>query len=375
MPIQLLDMIDDASRAFELGWAPGATGVVGFDGFVDEMASVVQTRRPDGSVETVPTIAAFGQLVLDAADRSFGREVAVKRVEAGGNAPNLAEGLMSLGMSVDFCGTLGDPIDPVFEPFSRRCRSCTTLGACGRTLALEFGDGKLMLNNTGRLGELDERVFRRMLDDGVFATRCADAALIGLANWSRYPHMTACWRVLTDRVLSRLAHRPWLVVDLADPAGRTPGDIREMLEVVKRMAATCRVVFGANLHESGVVLGAIGENAPSGDAPSMEQGAARLRERLGISMAVVHSQQRAAGAWDIQGARGTMSIEGAYNPNPVRTTGVGDRFNAGLAAALVAGVTPVEALGVACAAGAWFVTVGRPLERTDFHALRGVLSR
>jgi sugar/nucleoside kinase (ribokinase family) len=45
----------------------------------------------------------------------------------------------------------------------------------------------------------------------------------------------------------------------------------------------------------------------------------------------------------------------------VRTTGVGDRFNAGLSAGLLAGMSPGSALAMGCAAGAWFVSVGEEL--------------
>jgi hypothetical protein len=129
-------------------------------------------------------------------------------------------------MSVDYYGTLGDPIDPVFADFADRCRSCTTLGACGRTLALEFADGKLQLNNTGRLGELTPAVMNDLIDTSDFARRCRSATLLGFANWSRYPNMTGCWRVIVERGLGGVTSRPWAIVDLADPSGSDPAAIR-----------------------------------------------------------------------------------------------------------------------------------------------------
>jgi sugar/nucleoside kinase (ribokinase family) len=366
----------------QLARAPlrGAGAVVGFDGFVDEMAGIVKERGAGGAVELVPTIAEFGGMVSAAAGRSFGRELAVKRVEAGGNAPNLADGLGALGLQVDFFGTLGDPIDPVFSEFAARCRSCTTLGACGRTLALEFGDGKLMLNNTGRLGELTAAKIERLIGAGGFTRLCRDAALIGFANWSRYPHMTDCWRVIAARVLPELTTRPWLIIDLADPSGRDAADLARMMDVVASMARACRVVFGANLNEAGVLLESIGGHRPPDAHEPMADAAEQLRRRLGAHMVAVHSQRRAAAAWEDAHAgdawrAGRLAIDGAYNPAPVRTTGVGDRFNAGVAGGLVAGLPPAAALALGCAAGAWFVTVGRPLSLEDLPALADRLPR
>lgn len=374
MAPSLSDLLRSNLLYFDKSCLARASAVVGLDGFIDEIAGVVLTRHPDGRTDFVPTIAAFGQMVTAAAGRSFGREVAIKRVEPGGNAPNLAEGLAAMGIGIDFYGTLGQPLDPVFAPFATLCRSCTTLGPCGRTLALEFGDGKLMLNNTGRLAELTPEVIDGLIDDGDFPRRCAEARLIGLVNWSRYPHMTACWRTLTDRTLATLTHRPWVIVDLADPTGRRPEDVVEMLGVVGDMARTCRVAFGANLNEAGVLLGALGEPAPADDAAGIEHAAATLRRRIGAHLVAVHSQKRAGAAWsDDAGGdawkEGSVTVEGAYNPAPVRTTGVGDRFNAGLGAALVAGVPPAGAVAMGCAAGAWFVTAGRALGIGDVEGL------
>lgn len=371
MTTKLLEIIDSAVSAFDAGRLRGVPAVVGFDGFVDEMASVIGERREDGSVEFVPTIAAFGSMVSAAAGRSFGREVRVKRVEAGGNAPNLAGGLAALGLGVDFYGTLGDPRDPVFDAFAARCGSCTTLGPCGRTLALEFDDGKLMLNNTGRLGEFTREVAERAVREKGLADRCRGASLVGLANWSRYPHMTACWRVLFESALERTASRPWVIVDLADPTGRSASDVRELGDLLRRMAGTCRVVFGANFSETGVLLRAFDAPAPTEDPASMTDGAERLRALLGVQMVAVHSQRRAAAAWS--GLPGTpdgrASLEGAYNPRPVRTTGVGDRFNAGLAAGLLGGLSPSDALALGCGAGAWFVSVGEELSAGDVRRI------
>lgn len=378
-PPHALDLHDSTIGALATTAGRRARAVVGFDGFIDDMASVIDQREA-GAVRTVPTIAAFGAMVSAAAGRSFGREILVKRIEAGGNAPNLADGLCSLGHAVDFYGTLGDPLDPVFADFARRCASCTTLGACGRTLALEFGDGKLMLNNTGRLAELTPAIFHRLVDAGVFIGHCERAELLGFVNWSRYPHMTACWEVVTDRVLSRLTHRPWVLVDLADPAGRSPGEIIGMLAVVSRMARTCRVAFGANLNETGTLLRAIGAASPTDDPDSMTDAAESLRTHLGAHLVAVHSQRRAGAAWaDPAGSSewraGRIALDGAYNPAPVRTTGVGDRFNAGIGAALIAGAPPANCLSLGCIAGAWFVTAGRPLELADLPEARRRLSK
>lgn len=372
MTPSLFDLLHSHLPQFDTTRLRSLSAVVGYDGFVDDMTAVIQNRPPSGPPEFVPTIAEFGKMVSDAAGRSFGREILIKRTEPGGNAPNLAEGLLDLGVRVHFFGTIGDPVDPVFLPFKGRCDTCETLGPSGRTLALEFADGKLQFNNTGPLSQLTPAVIETRLP--LITAAAANASLFGFANWSRYPHMTECWRFINERILATLTSRPWVIVDLADPSGRDPAQIAAMFDAVRAMTATCRVVFGANLAETGVLLNSFGQPKPGDDPTSMADAAESLRSHIGVHMVAVHSQRRAAAAWaDPSGEpawrAGRIAIDGAYNPAPIRTTGVGDRFNAGLSAALLAGFPPEACLALGCAAGAWFVTVGRPLTPADFPSL------
>lgn len=301
-------------------------------------------------------------MIVAASGRSFGREFVVSRVEGGGNGPNLTEGLISLGVPVHLYGTLGQPRQVAFDTIAARCLSCTSIGTgFGKTLALEFADGKLMLNETSRLADFDEAMMNRLIDEGGYAKACRESALIAFANWSRYPHMTACWRAASERVLATLTQTPWVFVDLADPAGRQPAEIMEMLGVVSSFQRRCRVVLGVNLSEAGVLQGVLGKEKPGDDAGSMEAAAESLRTRLGIEMVVVHSQRRAAAGWlgaAMQAGPESVCVEGTYVANPVRTTGVGDRFNAGVCAGLLAGRPMADCVKMGCLVGNWFVRTG-----------------
>ncbi|MBC7771231.1 MAG: hypothetical protein H7210_01925 [Pyrinomonadaceae bacterium] len=336
--------------------------VVGFDGFVDEIAAVVAERTDARSFRPVQRIADFGDMIVAASGRSFGREFIVSRVEGGGNGPNLAEGLIALGVPVHLYGTLGQPRQPAFDAIAAQCLSCISIGTgFGKTLALEFADGKLMLNETSGLANFDESMMHRLIDESGYIKACRESGLIAFANWSRYPHMTACWRAASRRVLSTLEHSPWVFVDLADPSGRKPAEIIEMLAVVSSFQDRCRVVLGMNLSEAGVLQGVLGNRKPSDDPTSMTEAASSLREHLGVEMVLVHSQRRAAAGWvspTIKNAAGSACVEGAFVANPVRTTGVGDRFNAGVCAGLLSGRTMLESTHMGCQAGSWFVRTG-----------------
>ncbi len=73
--------------------------VVGFDGFVDEMISVVAERTSLDDFVSIPDIPTFGSLISAAAGHSSLREIVVNAVQPGGCAVNLGDGLAALGGS------------------------------------------------------------------------------------------------------------------------------------------------------------------------------------------------------------------------------------------------------------------------------------
>lgn len=183
--------------------------VSGFDGFVDEMISVVDERKGLAQWSAVRDIDQFGSLIKAAAGRSSLREIVIHRHDPGGCSVNLGDGLLSLGAPLRNFSTLGNPRHPAFDEFASRCKLCVSWGkSYGRTLAFEFQDGKVMLSAVTQLSELDEKLLDEILKDGVFAGECRQAELIAITNWTLYPHMTACWRKLQRDVFSQMTQRP-----------------------------------------------------------------------------------------------------------------------------------------------------------------------
>ncbi len=94
---------------------------VGFDGFVDEIISVVDKRHDFENFERIKTIAAIGKKISDAAGQSSNYELIVKQMKLGGNGPIMANALAGSGISVNYLGTLGHPaVHPVFEELALR---------------------------------------------------------------------------------------------------------------------------------------------------------------------------------------------------------------------------------------------------------------
>ena len=264
--------------------------VAGFDGFVDEMISVVAERRGVEQWIALGSMAELGKIVSAAAGHNSLREIVVRSQDAGGCAVNLSDGLTALGVQLDYFGTLGQPRHPSFDAFALTCRSCTPWSkAYGRTLAFEFQDGKFMFSAVAQLSEFDAALVRSELARGDYQRACASASLIAITNWTLYPHMTACWRLLAAEVFAKLAPRRRLFLDLVDPSSRAEGDVRDMLVAMGEFQRVCDVTLGINVNEAGVLSRILNllmlEPSPDG----LTRCAEALRVTLGIDQVVIHS--------------------------------------------------------------------------------------
>jgi len=273
----------------------------------------------------VPTVTAFAQRVARAAGRSSNAELVVERVKLGGNGPIMANALATFGMQITYIGNVGYPtMHPVFAEFAKRA-TVFSIAEPGRTDALEFNDGKLMLGKHAPLRDvtwanLVERVGREKLTEAF-----TQARLVGLQNWTMLPHMSDIWQHVLDELCPRLTSRRTLFLDLADPEERDPDDIRRALELISKFQKYFDTYLGLNEKESfeiGEVLGYKGAH----DGEAAVKGVAQfIWEVLRVSGVIVHPRAYAVAAC----AQGVVNVGGPFTPKPMISTGAGDHFNAG----------------------------------------------
>lgn len=352
---ELLELVAQLKGAGEILASKNA--VTGFDGFVDEIISVVKERQGVERWTRIPDIAEFGDMIKKMAGQSALREIVVHRQDSGGCAVNLGDGLVHLGVPVDCFATLGSPRHPSFEPFARLCRSCHSWGrSYARTLAFEFQDGKIMLSDVSPCVDFDEKTIDGALADGAFAKACERTQLIALTNWTLFPHMTACWRKIQREVFSKCIQKPYFFLDLVDPSIRSEADIRDMLDAVRGLETCGPTTLGLNGNEANI-LSRILElpSDVSENRSEMEQQAEALREKIKIQRVVIHRLRYAASAT----ASGSCCVEGFYCPQPRKCTGGGDRFNAGFCVGLLLGLSETKCLHMGGATSGVFVRQAR----------------
>jgi sugar/nucleoside kinase (ribokinase family) len=346
------------------GLAPEPGSVVtGFDGFVDEILTLVAERQNLENFTPVRDIATFGALISAAAGHSSLREIVVQAVHPGGCAVNLGDGLAALGVPVDCFATFGEPPHPAFAETTRRFRSAHSWGRePGRTLAFEFADGKLMFSAVRQLAELDADDVRTRLACGDFHRCCEVARVIALTDWSLYPHMTGVWDLLRTEVFARLPAAPKFFFDLVDPSSRAAGDILGMLEVLGSFRTCGEVTLGLNGNEANI-LARLLQLTPAGDEPGdILRLAGELRGLLDIHTVVVHRNRFAVAA---SSAGRTAVVPGPHCANPRKSTGAGDRFNAGYILGLLGDADLEQCLTLGCATAGFFVRAATSASRED----------
>ncbi len=347
-----------SQTAATLRAAPAFTkpALLGFDGFIDTICDVVDTREGADSYERVQTLAAFGARIAAAAGQSTNIEIVPTLVKLGGNGPIMANALTSLGAGVTYCGMTGFPTPhPVFADFATRAR---LLPLCEPALtdAYEFDDGKLIVGKHATVAEVSVENLEARGGDG-WREAWQSAGFVAMVNWTMLPHMTQVWqRILADFPTSDAtsnAHKT-LFFDLADPEKRSDEDILEALETIAKFQAQHDVILGLNEKESIHIAQVLHLETPLGNvltpdtAPEL---AAAIRARLEIGVVVVHPTRFAAAATENDAA----SAAGPFIQNPLISTGAGDHFNAGFCLGQLLGASLEESLQIGVGTSGFYV--------------------
>lgn len=335
--------------------------IAGFDGAVDSIIRVVDTRESRESFTPMRSMRQFAQRVESQAGRSINVEFVVERVKIGGNGPLFANPFTRWGARVAYIGALlADPdapvsrgsdaarmTHPVFDEFVARCERVYPIAGPALSDACEFADGKVII---GKTAAQDAVSWEGVLDavggvDGAVGL-FRGATLFAPMNWTMLSSMTEIWRAMARDILPGIDanERPGVFVDLADPAKRTDGDLRAAIDALGAMNELTPVALGCNFSESARLARVLGASL-SEDESDLGARASALRDAINLSTVCVHTR-RAAGASD---ASGCAHFDAAFTSDPAISTGAGDTFNAGFALghALGAPLAQRVALGVA----------------------------
>lgn len=326
--------------------------LIGYDGFVDEIISVVGKRYQLDKFDRVDRISDLAAKIAGAAGESTNIELVVNLVKLGGNGPIMANAMASAGLGVTYVGGVGYPtLHPVFEPMAQRA-TVHSLSEPGHTDALEFEDGKLMLGKLQPCTEIHWENVKSRIGLETYTQAAAESDLIAAVNWTMLPYLESIWEGLLDEVLPGLPAKPrTFFFDLADPEKRTSASLLHALHMLKRFEAFGKVILGVNLKEANQVASVLEVPFSSATGDDLAAGAEAIRAKLEISCAVVHPRSGAAAA--VAGER--AYFEGPFVQDPKISTGAGDHFNAGFCLGRVLGLGLAESLAAGTATSGFYV--------------------
>ena len=333
---------------------------IGFDGFVDEILHAVDTRQSSTAFERLLTIPEFADRVRSAAGKSANIEVVPIQVKLGGNGPLMSLAVAGMGGKVTCIGLLGYPhILPVFKPLEDKAE-LLSVGNPGRTDALEFQDGKLMI---GKLDTIQNMCWQRLQDiigADRFKALMVESDLVACTNWTMLTEMDEILENLIRMIPEKSSVR--FFFDLADPEKRDREDLERVLGQIRALGKRARCILGLNLREAEQVGEVLGLAQTVVETPeSVEAASARIAKAMDIHGVVVHAVRCAGAFIDHE----TAGIEGPYCGNPRLSTGAGDHFNGGFVSGLMSGLDTRGALYSGVGTSGWYVRNARSPERAD----------
>jgi sugar/nucleoside kinase (ribokinase family) len=341
--------------------------LMGFDGFVDSIISVVDKRHDLERFEPIPTIEQFGRKIVAAAGQSSNYELVVRLQKLGGNGPIMSNALAALGLSVNYIGSLGRPtIHPVFQEFAQKAK-CYSIAEPGLTDALEFQDGKVMLGKHAALRDICWQQIIECVGLDQFRELVSEARLIGMVNWTMLPCVSDIWRHVIDEILAPARAsasidgppRRLIFIDLADPEKRTWADLRQALDLCTEFQQYADVVLGLNLKEAVQVASALDLETPDRPHDAIELLAREIREQLQIQTVVVHPRAAAAACTCEEEEIASAVFAGPFTSQPRISTGAGDNFNAGFCFGQLAQLSLSESLCTATGLSGFYVREAR----------------
>lgn len=337
---------------------PSSEVMIGFDGFVDEIIRLVDTRETPEAYSPIPTISAFGERVSAAAGLSCNIEMVTEQIKLGGNGPIMANNLVEQGYGVTYCGALGAEgnLHPVFTDFADRCREVISLADPGHSEALEFDDGKVIMGKMTQLTDVNWESLLAQIPEEKLTALLAGVDLIGCVNWTMLPRMNSILSGL-GALLDKLEGRARLFIDLTDPKKRSKQDISEVLHILSRIQQGVDVVLGLNENESAQVASVLfGE-----EEKDLAVRGRQIRSELGLHQVVIHPTHSAVAA----SVEGEWSLKGPFTPKPKLTTGAGDNFNAGYCTGLLSGLQPEACLMTGVCSSGFYVRNCRSATRDE----------
>ncbi|HUX99139.1 MAG TPA: PfkB family carbohydrate kinase [Candidatus Deferrimicrobium sp.] len=333
--------------------------LLGIDGYIDNIISVIRVRHSHLEYEVIENIAEWAERIAQSAGSSTSIERIIRKVSAGGFTCNVGKALSTLcgrTQNIHLIGAFGVPVMmDLFQEQLVDTYQCVaySVGNPGQTDAYEFSDGKIMMSNFENINRLDWKQILSYLKLEFLINEFEASQLWGLGYWSASPHLSEIFSALQKNILPNLSissKNKFLILDLSDLKKKPRSQMNELINLLRHFEDYVQTVLFLNDREL-EDLGSGLQETSSKDPLTLTQ---LIQQNLNLSFVIAHSPKMAA----IASERTQNIILNAFTSAPQFTTSAGDHFSAGVSYAMLAKF-PVEILPLLgnCAAS-FFVRKG-----------------
>lgn len=330
--------------------------LLGCDGFVDETYEIVEVRESLHAFTPMRNLRQFGELLVERSDGGVGVELVPKRRCEGGFGINTGRIAAILGIKPILPGLYGaKSIDPAFVEFEESCE-IISLGDPALTIALEFGDGKVLMSNLVAVSSLTWQDFESRFGAEKLKELFSGLDILGLGYWSLTADFDGFFKGFMRQYEDGSTKPPRrMFFDFADIKKKSAESFIETLELIKPYNCKIPMTLSLNEHEVLELCSRIGVEAGELSPAEIASTLTVARERIGFDELVVHTPEFAAASNATDGEAFAMQ---ELQSNVVRSAGAGDSFNGGYLCASLGDLPIKERLVMANAATAFFVTHG-----------------
>ncbi|WP_336023614.1 hypothetical protein [Halobellus salinisoli] len=333
----------------------GGNVVFGFDGFVDSVQRMVDTRRDPESYTPIRTLDSLADRFRASADENS--SIAIEWVNdgtrLGGHTSHLTRFYGGIGYDPTLVGTFGTPPRETFQTEFGEYEM-VSIGEPGETHAVEFDDGKCMLIEPGSYLRFDWESFSERISPTALAERIDGTDLFGIGYWTVMPRLPAIIDGIREEVWPMLSDPPEEV--LFDP-----GDIRQLpdeqiqpgIEALERLASVTSLTVSANRVETLALADMLTTDDPG---RSFTSAVTTVYDHVDVTRFVGHNVDFSVSVSDA----GTARVDVPKVAEPEITTSAGDHFNAGLSLGLLQGLDDPASLVLGNAVANHFVRTGSP---------------
>ena len=346
---------------------------LGFDGYVDSLYSLVQSRLSAKKWTRMESMKIFGDLLVDVAGSSANIERVLKKRIFGGFAPNTCRALNAFGVKIYLIAALGYPKLNEFY-YQLPGVESISISNPGQTLGLEFDDGKVMITDFAPILNIDWQMILNNIKLDKFIQIIENSDIMGFGHWALIPNLNDIWQHFLDELfpsISNLKNKIFFV-DIADIRKRSRQDLLDLVKILQKIDQQVPVMLSANDLEAyflSKVLDSVKNFAPNqANSADYIDGGKRLNKEINLSYLVIHSPHFAT----ISTLEDHYWISEGFTSKPKFTVGAGDYFHSGTVLGLSCDLKPPEAILMGNALTAIFIRTGNS---PNFSQLSQFISR